>query len=81
MSHMRPCSYCGHGRFLALPELAVQLHRPKKILGGMGYQPAGAHLRFTLVACTSCGRTELFTGNVQELQNLPGASLVAAAST
>lgn len=77
MSHDHPypnCPACGGSAFDTLPDVGVELHRQV---------PAGKRIArqevatwwYTLIVCSGCGKTDVFTRNVADLRAVvPGAT-------
>ena len=74
----KPCPHCGCTSFHVLPDILVEPH--KSAAGGLGTQKiVGAWWRLTLVACTQCTRTELFSPTVAKLAGVvQGAHVVTS---
>jgi len=77
MSNLPPCS-CGHRQLLALPEIAVRLHKLQNVMGMTSYDSNVPWLHCNVLVCTSCARVTWYATNGAELQNLPGAHYVQA---
>jgi hypothetical protein len=77
----KPCAHCGNVHFHVLPGVQVEAGLATTVLGMSAYQKIlGARLSLTLVACTQCGRTEVFTANAAELaQKVPGSHVAQSA--
>jgi hypothetical protein len=74
----RPCAHCGGTTFHLLPDLKLETHKATTVMGLQAAQKIG-WLRLTLVVCSQCTRTEMFTSNVAEMApHLPGAGIVNA---
>lgn len=69
-----PCPSCGANEFLSLPEVAYEAHRATTAFGLKAVQRVG-YWHASLVICTKCGRTDVFTKNTAEMaQVVPGAA-------
>ena len=59
------CPSCGGTSFVAIPDVAIEIHRSSSSLG---------RLAVNLLACEACGRLELFATNAGHLlKTVPGA--------
>ncbi len=64
----RPCAHCGCATLTVIQNLSID----HKVMGSvLGFTAAkhvsGRYWIFSLVVCTQCGCTQMFTGNLQSL--------------
>jgi hypothetical protein len=79
MNTLKPCSYCGNSTFHYFPDLAFDVHYLSTVLGIPARKNAQGWWLHTIVACTSCGNTLVFTKNADQLSSLlPGAKVIQA---
>ena len=80
MSAPKPCPYCGSTQLLVLPHLAFEVSHLSSVMGMKAFKNIpGIRWQATLVVCTTCAHTMLFTVNGAELQqHVPGANIVQA---
>ncbi len=72
----RPCPACGGVEFNNLPDLALEIHRTI----GMGTIKVPGSLHVSLVVCSGCGKTDLYTRNLAQVASrVPGATQFRAA--
>jgi hypothetical protein len=78
MNTLKPCSYCGNTTFNLLPNMALGAGYVTSMLGMRARQDIPSPFwEFTLVACTQCGNSLLFTTNAPPLaQRIPGSKIV-----
>lgn len=60
----RPCPSCGGVEFDSLPDLAFELLNAQK---AMTKFPGAQHLVFSIVVCSGCGKTDLYTKNAAKI--------------
>ncbi len=81
MSNAHPypaCPCCQGTEFLSFPDVAIDIGAASTTLGLPSMSPRG-FIVVNLVVCQRCGRTDLFTKNVANLQQrLSGASTFTA---
>lgn len=76
---LRPCTYCGGGEFIHLPEVAVELKKVVAVFGTTGTQAVKPFPQVSMLICSSCGRVEWFARHLQQLhQSFPGAQVLRA---
>lgn len=82
MNTLKPCSYCGNTSFTYVPNIALDAGHMTTVLGVSAKQQGSREWwTFTLVACTQCGNTLIFTTNAQSLaQRVAGSTVVQAAA-
>jgi len=82
MNTLKPCSYCGNTSFTYVPNVAMDSGHLTTVLGMRAKQHnTNEWWTFTLVACTQCGNTLIFTTNAQELSaRIPGSTVVQASA-
>ena len=78
----RPCPSCGGVEFDSFPDLAIEL---MSITNANSALPIpvklGAGLNFSLIVCSGCGKTDVYTKNAAKLrERVKGASHFRAAS-
>ena len=74
---IRPCTYCGHGEFINLPNVAVELKKVTSVFGVEATQAVTPFPKVSLLVCTSCGRVEWFSLDLNALfQSFPGANVL-----
>lgn len=75
----RPCHFCGGTSFHVLPDVLIEPH--KSALGGIATQKiSGAWWRVTIVACTQCKRTDLFSPTIDKLATVIPGSYIATST-
>ena len=77
----KPCTHCGGVSLQILPNMQADVAVATTVMGmSAKHKVSGVFWTFTLVACTSCGCTLVFTANVAQLaQHVPGAQLTTVA--
>ena len=73
----KPCPHCGGTSFHVLPDILIEPHRA---LNSVATQKIGGWWRLTLVACTQCMRTELFSPTIDKLASVVTGAYTANAS-
>ena len=80
MNTLKPCSYCGNTSFTYVPDVSVEAGHATTVLGMAARTGAHDWWIFTMVSCTQCGNTLIFTKNQQQMsQRIPGSTIVHAA--
>jgi hypothetical protein len=76
----KPCLHCGGTSFHVVPNIQTQLWRGTTALGMQAHQKMNVWWTYTLVLCTRCARTDVFTVNAAEMTQGIEGSYVAHAS-
>jgi hypothetical protein len=64
----RACSHCGGVSFHVIPNIVMGVEHMRTMMGmQVAVKQGGQRWSFTLVACTTCGRSETFTANAAQL--------------
>lgn len=70
----KPCPHCGGSSFTVLPDIMLEAYKATTALGITVSSKIPGWWGLTLVVCTQCTHTEMFTPNVGELASrVPGA--------
>lgn len=64
----RPCPSCGGVEFDSFPDLAFELRQASQMAGLTVLQKIPGGLVHTLVVCSGCGKTDVYTKNAQALR-------------
>lgn len=71
----KPCAHCDSTSFAILPNQQVELWEGTTVFGVAASRKRGAlRWSFTLVVCSSCGRSETFTTNAAEIASQTAGS-------
>jgi hypothetical protein len=72
-----PCAHCGGVQLQILPNMMVDLEVASSVFGRVAKQKiSGVFWTFSLVVCTACGCTQMFTSNAAQLaEHVPGAQV------
>jgi hypothetical protein len=77
----RPCPSCGGVEFDSLPDLAFELYNASTVMGLAAMSKISGGLLFTLVVCSGCGKTDMYTKNAAKVaERCKGATHFRAAS-
>ena len=72
----KPCAHCGGNSFGILPNVQLDVMHSTTVLGLRAAKTIPVNWHLTLVVCTHCGCTQMFTMNGGELaQHVPGATV------
>lgn len=79
----RPCPHCAGTSFHVIPGMQHPVHASIAMHGVVTATKVKEHRwTFTLVACTSCGRSETFTTDAAQLAAVfPGSQTVTTSRT
>ena len=64
----RPCPSCGGVEFDTFPDLAFELYQASTMAGLTALQKIPGGILHTLVVCSGCGKTDVYTKNAKTLR-------------
>lgn len=64
-----PCVACGSTSFDSFPNVGLAVHQQVPVRSSMGRREVGTWWH-TLVVCSDCGRTDVYTTNTAELRTI-----------
>jgi len=79
----KPCTFCGHATYHYFPNMALPIETATTVLGMAAVKhQSGRFLAFAMIACQSCGLTQMFLTNPDAVRAaVPGAQLITAQRT